>query len=123
MKYKSEITQKLKEILDSQTPEQFQKDWNEIKELGLSGPSFSDIIDCSTEKTYIYSFKYNSCIFESGDETISLHFTEDGANYAMQQHKNRKLEEHKNMFGEDWPNYTNFGEFEKWFIEKTEILD
>jgi len=123
MEYKSEIAQKLKKILESQSQEQIDEDWAAIVALGLTGPKISEIIDCSEENNYVYSFKYNPCHYESVSGTVSIHFSEEGAIEAMEKHKEEKLKEHIERYGEDWYEYTRFGEYENWFIEKTEILD
>ena len=40
----------------------------------------------------LYEFLYNSCIYESGSSTISLHYSRDGAEKAMNEHKQKALE-------------------------------
>ena len=40
---KSELANKLKDILDNMSQEQFDEEWTKITELKLEGPSFAEI--------------------------------------------------------------------------------
>lgn len=42
---KSELANKLKEILDNISQEQFDQEWSKITALNLEGPSFADAIE------------------------------------------------------------------------------
>lgn len=42
---KSELANKLKEILDNMSQEQFDQEWSKITALKLEGPSFADAIE------------------------------------------------------------------------------
>lgn len=42
---KSELANKLKEILDNMSQEQFDQEWSKITALKLEGPSFTDAIE------------------------------------------------------------------------------
>jgi hypothetical protein len=42
---KSELANKLKDILDNMSQEQFDQEWSKITALKLEGPSFSDAIE------------------------------------------------------------------------------
>ena len=42
---KSELANKLKNLLDNMSQEEFDKQWVEITALGFTGPSFSDILE------------------------------------------------------------------------------
>lgn len=42
---KSELANKLKEILDNMSQEQFDQEWSKITALNLEGPSFADAIE------------------------------------------------------------------------------
>lgn len=45
---KSELAQKLQEVLDSMTQEQFDQEWAAVTALNLEGPSFDEIIEYLT---------------------------------------------------------------------------
>lgn len=42
---KTELAQKLKEVLDNMTQEQFDQEWSAITALNLEGPSFVDVVE------------------------------------------------------------------------------
>lgn len=42
---KSELANKLKEILDNMSQEQFDQEWSKITALKLEGPAFADAIE------------------------------------------------------------------------------
>ncbi len=42
---KSELANKLKDILDNMSQEQFDQEWSKITALNLEGPSFADAIE------------------------------------------------------------------------------
>ena len=42
---KSELANKLKDILDNMSQEQFDQEWSQITALKLDGPSFADAIE------------------------------------------------------------------------------
>ena len=87
----------------------------------------------------VYQFLYNDCIHESSYATISLHKTKEGAEKA--------LNEHRNFEFEAWEEYTKllmekddegncfydtietclednpFGKHEDWCIQEIEVLD
>ena len=70
----------------------------------------------------VYQFCYTSCIYESAPETVSVHFTEQGATKAMEAHKQAALAEWTLGGSEDHPN-SEFGEFEKWGTWPIQIID
>lgn len=73
-------------------------------------------------KNVVYSFLYNSCIHDSSASTISLHWSEEGAEKAMKDHKEAKRIEFDEFFqGDDEYNFM-FGEHEDWSVEITEVL-
>ena len=49
----------------------------------------------------LYAFLYNSCIHESSWATISLHYSKEGAEKAMQEHKQKALDEFNEMYAND----------------------
>ena len=74
------------------------------------------------EKEVIYAFLYNSCIHESSWATISLHYSKEGAEKAMLEHKQNKLDEFIRIYGIDNEFDFKFGEHENWCVEPVDIL-
>jgi hypothetical protein len=70
----------------------------------------------------LYAFLYNYCIHESSWATISLHYSIEGAEKAMQEHKQKALEEFNEMYGQDNDFDCKFGEHEDWFVKPVEVL-
>lgn len=50
------LVTKLKNILENTTQEEFDKEWNSILELELSGPTIEDFVDCLIDNNK-YDFK------------------------------------------------------------------
>ena len=92
----------------------------------------------------IYGFLYNSCVHESSYATMSLHKTKEGAEAAMNKHKEEKrleFEEYKKRHSEDVEKYCQeenldeatkkeliesvgkFDDHEDWTIDEFEVLD
>ncbi len=67
----------------------------------------------------VYEFMYTSCIHESAAATLSIHRTRKGAEIAMEQHKYEKRKEYDRR----QINAVEFGEFERWEITKTKVLE
>lgn len=58
---KSELANKLKEILDNMSQEQFDLEWSKITALELEGPSFTDAIEYITMSVgQVGKFELNS---------------------------------------------------------------
>lgn len=56
---KSSLADRLKEVLDSMSQEQFDLEWNAIGNLNMTGPSFEDAIDYfSVPSVDIASFSF-----------------------------------------------------------------
>lgn len=70
----------------------------------------------------LYAFLYNSCIHESGWVTVSLHYSKEGAEKAMQEHKQKELDEFNEMYADDNDFDFKFGEHEDWCIDTVEVL-
>ena len=70
----------------------------------------------------LYAFLYNSCIHESSWATISLHYSKEGAEKAMQEHKEKALKEFNNAYENDNPFDFKFGEHEDWDVQEVVIL-
>jgi len=52
----------------------------------------------------LYAFLYNCCIHESSWATVSLHYSKEGAEKAMQEHKQKALDEFNEMLMEQQNN-------------------
>lgn len=70
----------------------------------------------------LYAFLYNSCIHESSWATVSLHYSIEGAEKAMQEHKQKALDEFNKRYGSDNFFGFKFGEHEDWCVEPVEVL-
>ncbi len=70
----------------------------------------------------IYAFLYNSCIHESGWVTVSLHYSKEGAEKAMQEHKQKVLDEFNEMYANDNEFGFKFGKNEDWRVEPVEVF-
>ena len=71
----------------------------------------------------VYAFKYCCCVYESQYATISLHRTEEGAQKAMNIHKEEKRKFFLKLYEDEDDNDIEFGEFEAWCVEPVEILE
>lgn len=74
-------------------------------------------------KEYIWAFMYCPCIYESAHATVSLHKTEKGAQMAMEFHKAAELKEWEDLYKDNNPFNSVFGESERWSVEQIEIQD
>ena len=70
----------------------------------------------------LYAFLYNSCIHESSWATVSLHYSKEGAEKAMQEHKQKALDEFNEMYANDNEFDFKFAEHEDWRVEPVEVL-
>lgn len=70
----------------------------------------------------LYAFLYNSCIHESSWATISLHYSKEGAEKAMEEHKQKALDEFNEMYANNNKIGFKFGEHEDWCVEPVEVL-
>lgn len=70
------------------------------------------------EQIELYEFLYNDCIYESSYATISIHHTKDGAEKAMNEHKEMCLKEYKEIFSKEDPANLTFGQHQDWIVEK-----
>ena len=79
----------------------------------------------------VYAFKYNPFIHESADAVVSLHKTREGAEKAMEDHKNQRKkewEEHdqwqREEYGDSYETLctAKFGQSESWAVEEVEVL-
>lgn len=76
----------------------------------------------------LYAFNYNPDVFESGDVTMSVHFTRKGAKKAMEQHKEQTRQvfmdanDGKDHFEFDGHKHT-FDEDKNWYVSEFEVRD
>lgn len=65
----------------------------------------------------IWAAEYNSCIFESAFAPISLHLTLEGANRAVEKHKDTTRKEWKRA------GYDDVRDYEDWQVREYEVLE
>lgn len=70
----------------------------------------------------VWAFLYSSCIHESGSETISLHFSKEDAEKAMNEHREKELAEFNEIFAKENPSDIKFGEHEFWGVKAIDII-
>lgn len=87
---------------------------NEIEEIWID--------NIKNKANVVYEFTYNGCVHESSWATMSLHYTKEGAEKAMSDHKQKKLDEFNKMYGHQNVFYFKFGEHEDWCVNPIEIL-
>lgn len=68
----------------------------------------------------IYAAMYCPCIHESEYGIISIHTTIDGAQAAVDRHKNTQLVKFNDMFTKEEKKRHKFGEMEDWKVQKFE---
>lgn len=66
MKYESEMANKLKEILNQMSQEQFDKEWSDILALNLVSPHYTDVFE------YFSQNQQNTTTFEFNVEDTSI---------------------------------------------------
>jgi hypothetical protein len=92
-----------------------------IKEQNLN-ESEKPQLNISAVSSCLYAFLYNSCIHESSWATVSLHYSKEGAEKAMQEHKQKALDEFNEMYADDNEFDIKFGAHEDWCVEPVEVL-
>lgn len=81
-------------------------------------------------KNKIWQFTYCPCIHESAYVTMSLHYSKEGAEKAMVNHKEEKRKEWQLLVDSDeekgsdigFDKICPFGQFEYWQVNEIEIL-
>lgn len=68
-----------------------------------------------------YLAQYNDCIYESSFATLSVHLSKEGAEKAVQEHKDKKYKEWEGM-DEDFKEDFEFGWDKSWDVQEIEIL-
>lgn len=77
----------------------------------------------------LYAAMHNPCIHESADATLSIHLTKEGAESALNEHKEERRKRWQQLVdrdedkGTDWSyeKMVPFGCFESWRIQEIEI--
>lgn len=67
----------------------------------------------------LYEFVYSDCIYENSF-TISIHYTKEGAEKAMAEHKDKKIEEIK-TYAETKLEVKEFLAIRDWYIKEIEV--
>ena len=79
------------------------------------------------EKTIVYEFLYNSCVFESASATMSIHRTRKGAEIALSWHKFETEREYNQLYSltEDYSfkNEYPYDAHQSWSIRETILQD
>ena len=70
----------------------------------------------------VYQALYNPCIYDSGYITLSIHLSEEGAEKAIEQHKEQQYKEWKEIYPDTKDENFEFGEWERWETKEIEIL-
>lgn len=78
-----------------------------------------DLVD---ESGYLYAFLYNSCIHESSWTTVSLHYSREGAEKAMREHKQKALDDFNEMYSDNNEFNIKFGQYEDWCVEVVNVF-
>jgi hypothetical protein len=68
----------------------------------------------------VYAFYYNCNIHESVWATMSLHYSKEGAEKAMQEHKQKELEQFNKNYSKR--SGVKFGQHEDWHVGELDIL-
>ena len=74
----------------------------------------------------VYAFIFCPCVHESAWITISLHWTREGAQKALEFHKQEESDSYDIMFGNDadWTELGfKFDSYKSWDIEEVKILE
>ncbi len=74
---KTELAQKLKEVLDNMSQEQFDQEWAEVTSLNLEGPSFGDFVE------YISDIQTPTGQYVVAQEVIPSSYSAGENNYAL----------------------------------------
>jgi hypothetical protein len=69
----------------------------------------------------VYLTQYNDCIFESSFATLSIHFSKEGAEKTVQEHKDKEYKKWESM-DEDYKEDCEFGWDKEWDIKEVEVL-
>lgn len=76
--------------------------------------------DTTIEDGVVYEFLYNSDCCESVPGTVSIHKTKKGAEMSMEFHKNEKMLEHYELYGDEKTEFS-FDYDQSWNVRKTKL--
>lgn len=84
----------------------------------------------SNSRPSLWAFMYNSCIHESSWATVSLHYSKEGAEKALAEHKAQALKQWQQIVDSDEDKGTEFGYdvispfgiHEDWCVQEVEVL-
>ena len=79
-------------------------------------------LNIGTVSDCLYAFRYNSCVHENSYATVSLHYSKEGAEKAMQEHKQKELDDFNERYADDNEFDFKFGEHEDWYVKTVEVL-
>lgn len=112
--------------------EQFLKKWSNWwilngrkKELNAAfEKELNELIEheVSLRQGRLYAFLYNDCIHESSSETMSLHFSKEGAEKAMEEHKQKALDKFNKRYSKNNEFGFKFGAHQSWCVEPVSVL-
>jgi hypothetical protein len=69
----------------------------------------------------VYLAKYNDCIFESSSATLSVHLSREGAEKAIQEHKDEAYKEWEEM-DDDYKEDCTFDWDKWWGVDEVDVL-
>lgn len=70
----------------------------------------------------VYAFLYCPCVPEESWGTISLHYSKEGAEKALEIHKQKALDEFNELYADNNECGWKFGEYEDWSVKPMKIL-
>ena len=70
----------------------------------------------------LYAFRYNECVYESSWATISLHYSKEGAEKAMNDHKTEAKREFDESYADDNEYGFVFGNMENWCVVPVKVM-
>ena len=70
----------------------------------------------------IYEALYNPMTEESAYTTLSLHLTKDGAERAIEDHKNKELEKWQRYHPSKELEPHRFGQYQDWLVDEVDVL-
>jgi hypothetical protein len=70
----------------------------------------------------IYTFRYRDCFYEGNWVTVSLHYSKEGAEKALNEHKAKELIRWNETFQDNEEMILKFGVNRGWDIQEVEVL-
>ena len=107
--------EKLKEYAKKRANDVYEVDIEELQQLVIDGANWMK------DNMELYEFLYNPMIEESGYITMSIHRNKEGAEKAMEEHKEKEEKEFEDLYKDDDKPF-KFGYFESWCVNKIENI-